>query len=250
MSWASQTGSVRDEELPPSGRNVSEGVVCGRRGLSSSQLIASAPQIEQRPKGGTRTGSVGYDHAMPDEDFLAHGPRVAIRRVTFPDYAELSTLTRASAQLHHPWVPTREISPEAFREYISRFDQATHEGFLVCLRQTGSIVGGININNIVRGTIQSGALGYVAFASTTGHGYMTEGLQLIMRLAFSELGLHRLEALIQPANKASVRLVERLGFQREGFSPHYQFLDGAWQGHERWALTTEMTDTHTPDPRN
>ncbi|WP_314173756.1 GNAT family N-acetyltransferase [Streptomyces winkii] len=183
---------------------------------------------------------------MTDDGFLAHGPRVAIRRVSVRDYEELAALTQESAELHHPWVPSRESTPEAFREYIARFDQPTHEGFLVCSRRTGAIVGGININNIVRGTIQSGALGYVAFASTTGRGYMTEGLRLVMELAFGELGLHRLEANIQPANAPSIRLVERLGFRREGFSPHFQFLDGAWRGNERWAFTVEMAGTRSP----
>ena len=194
------------------------------------------------------TGSPDYHHAMTEERFLAHGPRVAVRRVNVRDYAEISALARESAALHQPWVPTREASPEDFRTSIARFEQPTHEGFLVCLRSTGVIVGGININNIVRGTIQSGALGYVAYASTTGRGYMTEGLRLVVEFAFTEIGLHRLEANIQPANASSIRLVERLGFEREGYSPRFQFLDGAWRGHERWALTVEMTGTGTPDP--
>ncbi|MGW9025484.1 GNAT family N-acetyltransferase [Streptomyces sp. NPDC055722] len=184
---------------------------------------------------------------MAEEIFLAHGPQVAVRRIALRDYEEITDLTRESAELHHPWVPTRETPPEAFREYIARFDQPTHEGFVVCSRNTGAIVGGININNIVRGTIQSGALGYVAYASTVGRGYMTQGLRLVVEFAFTELGLHRLEANIQPANESSIRLVRRLGFRREGYSPHFQFLDGAWRGHERWALTVEMTSTQTPD---
>ncbi|GAA3059749.1 GNAT family N-acetyltransferase [Streptomyces glomeratus] len=184
---------------------------------------------------------------MAEEIFLAHGPQVAVRRIALRDYEEITDLTRESAELHHPWVPTREMPPEAFREYVARFDQPTHEGFVVCSRETGAIVGGININNIVRGTIQSGALGYVAYASTAGRGYMTQGLRLVVEFAFTELGLHRLEANIQPANESSIRLVRRLGFQREGYSPHFQFLDGAWRGHERWALTVEMTGTQAPD---
>ncbi|MBP8538062.1 GNAT family N-acetyltransferase [Streptomyces sp. MK37H] len=183
---------------------------------------------------------------MAEEHFLAHGPRVAIRRIAFQDYEEIGALTRESADLHHPWIPTRETSPEAFREYIARFDQSAHEGLLVCLRHTGAIVGGVNINNIVRGTLESGALGYAAYASTAGRGYMTEGLRLVLKFAFAELGLHRLEANIQPANESSIRLVRRLGFQREGYSPHFQFLNGAWRGHERWAVTREMTGTQTP----
>lgn len=122
---------------------------------------------------------------MPDQSFLVYGPRVAIRHISFEDREEIAALDRESAALHRPWVPARATTPDAFREYVARFDRPTHEGFVVCLRANGAIVGGININNIVRGGIQSGALGYVAYASTTGRGYMTEGLRLVVEYAFT-----------------------------------------------------------------
>ncbi|MFH8349704.1 GNAT family N-acetyltransferase [Streptomyces sp. NPDC018045] len=177
---------------------------------------------------------------MPDQSFLVRGPRVAVRRISFQDREEIAALDRESAALHHPWVPARDTGEEAFRAYVAKFDQAAHEGFVVCLRDSGAIVGGVNINHIVRGGIQSGSLGYVAYASTTGHGYMTEGVRLVVEYAFTELGLHRLEANIQPGNASSVRLVERLGFRLEGYSPRFQYVDGAWRDHERWAVTAEM----------
>lgn len=163
------------------------------------------------------------------------------------DREEIAALERESAALHGPWVPARDTSPEAFRAYVAKFDRPTHEGFVVCLRAGGAIVGGVNINNVLRGSLQSGSLGYVAYASTTGHGYMTEGVRLVVEYAFTGLGLHRLEANIQPGNVPSLRLVERLGFRREGYAPHFQYLDGAWRGHERWAITAEMTG-HSAQP--
>ncbi|MFE6165503.1 GNAT family N-acetyltransferase [Streptomyces sp. NPDC056486] len=181
--------------------------------------------------------------------FLAHGPRVAIRRICDQDYEEITALTRASAKLHHPWVPSRAGTRAEFESYLARFEQPTHDGFVVCLRQTGEIVGGVNINNIVRGSLQSGALGYVAYASTTGRGYMAEGPDLVIRFAFADLGLHRLEANIQPANKPSVKLVERLGFRREGYSPAFQLADGFWQDHERWAITSDMVPPDSTSSR-
>ncbi|MFG2563768.1 GNAT family N-acetyltransferase [Streptomyces sp. NPDC048496] len=169
-----------------------------------------------------------------------HGDRVAIRRVCENDYEEITVLRRESAELHHPWIPRGDSARGAFSDFVARFAQPTHEGFVVCLRPTGAIVGGININNIVRGSMQSGMLGYVAYASTAGRGYMSEGLRLVVQLAFTELGLHRLEANIQPTNTASLNLVKRLGFRREGYSPNFQHINGAWQDHERWALTADM----------
>ncbi|MCP9967247.1 GNAT family N-acetyltransferase [Actinomadura madurae] len=97
--------------------------------------------------------------------------------------------------------------------------------------------GFVNVNGIVRDSYQRGMLGYAAFLPYAGQGYLSEGVALAVRYAFERLELHRVEADIQPGNDASVRLVERLGFRREGFSPGFIKIDGEWRDHERWALT-------------
>ena len=107
------------------------------------------------------------------------------------------------------------------------------------LRSSDELVGVINLNEIVRGPLQSAYLGYYAFAPHAGHGYMREGLTLVLRWAFGELRLHRVEANIQPLNDASLTLVRRLGFRREGLSPRYLKIAGRWRDHERWALLAE-----------
>ena len=89
------------------------------------------------------------------------------------------------------------------------------------------------------GNFQSAYLGFYTGAPFMGKGYMSEGLRLVLRHAFSRLGLHRLEANIQPANRASIRLVRRAGFRREGFSPRYLKVFGRWRDHERWAIIAE-----------
>ena len=68
---------------------------------------------------------------------------------------------------------------------------------------------------------------------------MSEALELVLHEAFVTLGLHRLEANIQPGNVGSLTLVRRAGFQLEGFSPGYLEIDGDWRDHERWALRAE-----------
>ena len=176
---------------------------------------------------------------MASTSDLLHGPRVALRHVHRQDYDELTALAQESAEMLRLWLGARENTVEAFESYLERFEQPTHEGFVICLRSTGEIVGGVNINNIVRGTLQTGTLGYTAYASTTGQGYMTEGLRLLVQRAFDQLELHRLEANIQPDNTPSLNLIKRLGFQREGYSTAFQFINGAWRDHERWAITAE-----------
>lgn len=167
------------------------------------------------------------------------GSRVTLRLPASSDQDEFLSLSRASASLHHPWM-SLPVTAQQFRAYLGRFDHVTNEGFLVCVRDSGAIAGMVNINSIIRGRYQNGSLGYAAFAPAAGRGYMTEGLGLVVRYAFEGLRLHRLEAQIQPGNQASLRLVRRLGFRNEGYSPDLLFIDGAWRGHECWALTSDM----------
>jgi ribosomal-protein-alanine N-acetyltransferase len=175
--------------------------------------------------------------------------RVALRTLAAGDQDEFLAQARASAGLHHPWysMPT---TPEEFRAYLTRYAQPATEGFLVCVLGSGAMAGMITIDSIVRGRFQSASVSYAAFAPAAGKGYMSEGLALALEYAFTELRLHRLEANIQPGNQPSLRLVQRLGFRKEGYAPAMLFIDGAWRDHERWAITREMTDFPpvTPHP--
>ncbi|MGG2459681.1 GNAT family N-acetyltransferase [Streptomyces sp. RGM 3693] len=171
--------------------------------------------------------------------YLARGPRVGIRHFTADDREEFTGLSRQSADLHRPWLFPPD-SDAAFDGYLARLQEPLREGFLICEYNSGRIAGYLTINNIVHGAFCSGAIGYGAFAPAAGRGLMSEGLRLVLRHAFGPLGLHRLEANIQPSNKQSISLVERAGFRLEGFSPDFLFVDGAWRDHERWAITREM----------
>ena len=145
---------------------------------------------------------------------------------------------KASQKLHGPWIAAPH-TPEHFRELITRSRKPAHECFFVCLIETGELAGVINLSEIVRGLFQSAYLGYYAFSPFAGEGYMTEGLSLVLDRAFGALGLNRVEANIQPKNKPSSRLVSRLGFRLEGFSPRYLKIAGRWRDHERWAVLAD-----------
>ncbi|MBC7271794.1 MAG: GNAT family N-acetyltransferase [Streptomyces sp.] len=171
---------------------------------------------------------------------LAEGPRVGIRPFTRTDGVEFVARARESRELHRPWLfPPQTV--EEYAGYAGRLiEDPTRAGFLVCDRDDGTIAGFININNIVGGVFQSGALGYGAFAHAAGRGLMREGLDLVVRYAFGPMGLHRLEINVQPGNAASIALARACGFRLEGYSPDMLYIDGAWRDHERWAVTTEM----------
>ncbi|WP_439946842.1 GNAT family N-acetyltransferase [Streptomyces sp. BBFR109] len=172
--------------------------------------------------------------------YLAEGPRVGIRHFTQDDAAEFTARVRESLDLHRPWL-FPPATAEAYAAYAGRLiEDEDRAGYLVCDREDGAIAGYININNIVRGAFQSGALGYGAFAHAAGRGLMKEGLNLVVGHAFGPLGLHRLEINAQPGNTASLALARSCGFRLEGYSPGMLYVDGAWRDHERWALTAEM----------
>jgi ribosomal-protein-alanine N-acetyltransferase len=177
---------------------------------------------------------------MLADAYLARGTQTAIRHIGPRDAEEFTRFVRESAELHRPWLfPPKTL--EAYESFLAKLASPSAAGFLVCeLRAGGRIAGFVNINNIVRGAFRCGAVGYGAFAHATGRGLMSEGFGLVVRYAFGPMGLHRLEANVQPGNEPSVRLVKRQGFRLEGYSPDFLFIDGAWCDHERWAITSEM----------
>jgi ribosomal-protein-alanine N-acetyltransferase len=172
---------------------------------------------------------------------LAVGRRVFLARPRPHDEDEFLARVAASRELHTPWVAP-PAGPDAYRAYLRRLRRSDQTGFLVRERAGGGLAGMVNIGNVVLGSFRSAYLGYSAFVPLAGQGYMTEGLILTVDYAFAALGLHRVEANIQPANIRSIALVKRLGFRLEGLSPRYLMIDGDWRDHERWAITIEEWD--------
>lgn len=166
------------------------------------------------------------------------GMEVVLSAPSASDAAEFTDAVRASRSLHHPWLDLPD-TPGRFAAYLDRFGRDDQVGYLIRHGACGGLVGVVNISNIVRGGLQSGSLGYGAFASHAGRGLMTEGLRAVIGAAFGQLRLHRVEANIQPGNARSIALVRRLGFEKEGYSRRYLLIDGDWRDHERWALLAE-----------
>ena len=148
-----------------------------------------------------------------------------------------------SRELHGDWVSPPATS-EAFLSHLGRHDGVRGVCY-VAMRNDLELVGCINLNEIVRGAFQSAYLGYYVFAPFAGQGLMRQALSLVVDEAFSVLGMHRLEANIQPANTQSIALVNSLGFRREGYSPRYLKIAGEWRDHERYAITAEDVRHHT-----
>ncbi len=164
--------------------------------------------------------------------------QVGIRRPNAQDCDEFLAMVECSKGLHEPWV-TPPGTRELFDAYVRSRDRAGDDGFLVCEAGSGKIAGVVNINCIVRRAFQSAFLGYYGNAAFARRGLMAQGLTLVTQYAFKEMGLHRLEANIQPENTASIALAKKCGFEKEGFSPRYLYIAGQWRDHERWALRAD-----------
>lgn len=164
---------------------------------------------------------------------------IRLSRVTRADAADLIAANRESQDYHRPWV-TSFADQAGFDAYLSRSLTGPNIGLIAREAGSNAVVGVINLNEIVAGAFQSAYLGYYGMVRFARKGFMTDAMRLAIDLAFGELSLHRLEANIQPENVASIALVHRLGFQKEGFSPGYLRIDGQWRDHERWALRADM----------
>ena len=158
---------------------------------------------------------------------------IYFRSVTGKDRRELLALTAASRELHGSWIAP-PLTPHMFKVYLRRTQRDDHEGFLICRRDSNQIVGVINVNNVVRGTFLSASLAYYVAQDHAGKGFMREGLVQVKEHLFRVVGLHRVEANIQPGNRASIALVRSCGFEFEGLSRAFLFINGAWRDHERW----------------
>ena len=174
--------------------------------------------------------------------------RVFFRAPTRSDQDEFLELMRASRAFHKPWAsaPTDE---DRYAAYLADARRPDFEAMLICRSDDAAIVGFFNLSQIVRRGLQSAYLGYAVGKAHASQGYMREGLELVLRHAFTTLRLHRVEANIQPGNKASIALARGAGFRREGFSPRYLKISGRWRDHERWAILVEEWSERAPVDR-
>ena len=177
--------------------------------------------------------------------------RVFLRTPERTDRDEFISLMRASRGFHRPWA-TAPADDERFSTYLVDSRRPDFEAMLVCRYSDLAILGFFNLSQISRGSLQSAYLGYAVGKPYAGRGYMRDGIQLVLRHAFLTLRLHRIEANIQPGNRASIALARGAGFRREGFSPRYLKIGGRWRDHERWAILADewrrRTDARQPLP--
>jgi ribosomal-protein-alanine N-acetyltransferase len=162
-------------------------------------------------------------------------------RIQPPESADESAFLAAmkdSVGLHYPWVSAPK-DHAGWKRYMKRLERDNEAGFLVKRIQDGAICGVVNLNIITYEALCGAYVSYFGVASLAEKGYMKEGLLQVIKHAFDKLGLHRLEANIQPENLASIALAKSTGFRYEGFSPRFLRINGEWCDHERWAVLVD-----------
>ena len=178
--------------------------------------------------------TVSFNETMPG----IVGSGVTLRAPQSGDYAEWSALRESSRDFLVPWEPTwpsDDLTRSAFRRRLKRYaeDQRSDAAyaFLIFRNDDNAMVGGLTLANVRRGVAQAGSIGYWIGAPFAKKGYMTEAVRALVPYAFTALRLHRLEAACIPNNTASIRLLERTGFKREGYARSYLCINGVWQDH-------------------
>jgi [ribosomal protein S5]-alanine N-acetyltransferase len=174
---------------------------------------------------------------------LIHADRVLLRTPQMADYAAWAELRAASRDFLTPWEPSwasDELSRASFRRRVRHYLRDLREdvgyALFIFSAASGELVGGLTLCNVRRGVTQACTLGYWIGAPHARQGYMTAGVRAVIPFVFDSLELHRLEAACLAANTASIRLLERTGFAREGLARGYLKINGVWQDHLLYAL--------------
>jgi ribosomal-protein-alanine N-acetyltransferase len=178
-----------------------------------------------------------------DPQPLVRGDGLYLRPAIVADYAAWARLREQSRAFLAPWEPTwlsDDLTRAAFRRRLRRQaeDIAGDESFAFLIFDSTSdeLLGGLTLGGIRRGVAQAATLGYWMGAPHAGKGRMTRAVAAVVRFGFDSLRLHRIEAACIPDNAPSIALLERNGFQREGFARAYLKIDDAWRDHVLLAL--------------
>lgn len=177
----------------------------------------------------------------PCQDVLIEGGGVALRVPTLTDFDQWRGLRHASRAFLERWEPRwgpDDLTRQAFRARVRRYEQeyATGQSLpLFIFLPDETLVGGLTLGGIRRGAAQACTLGYWMGETYAGRGLMHAALDAVVPYAFDQMRLHRIEAACIPENRRSIALLEKAGFQEEGYLRQYLKINGAWRDHVLFA---------------
>ncbi|WP_061932556.1 GNAT family N-acetyltransferase [Aureimonas sp. AU22] len=186
------------------------------------------------------------DWVQPATQPVLTGPRILLRAPRSSDYEAWQNLRGRSRAFLTPWEPNwtdDELGRTSYRLRLRRYRldarQRTGYTYFVFDREGSVLMGGLTLGRIQRGVAQTGTLGYWMGQSFAGQGVMSQAVNVVSSFAFDVLRLHRLEAACLPRNAASIRLLEKSGFTREGYLRQYLKIAGVWEDHLLYSLLAE-----------
>jgi ribosomal-protein-alanine N-acetyltransferase len=178
--------------------------------------------------------TVAFAETLP----TIEGQGVVLRLPQMAEFEEWAALRTASRDFLTPWEPSwpaDDLTRAAFRRRLKRYaeDWRTDQSyaFFIFRKQDNLLLGGLTLANVRRGVAQAGSIGYWLGMRFARNGYMTAAVKGVLPFCFETLRLHRVEAACIPTNTASIRLLERCGFLREGYARQYLCINGVWQDH-------------------
>ena len=182
---------------------------------------------------------------------IRHGRRVTIRTMGPTDYEQWIEIRERCREWLIPWEPrpAKASFPNEDRHSFSarcalrERERQLGTGFGFGIFVGSQLVGELTLSSIQRGPFQSGYIGYWIDADLAGNGYVPEAVAVTLALAFDELHLHRIEIAIIPRNDRSLRVVEKLKIRHEGVAASYLQINGAWEDHARFAITSDEWTT-------
>ncbi|RZJ32290.1 MAG: N-acetyltransferase [Brevundimonas sp.] len=169
---------------------------------------------------------------------VVEGEGVILRSPRASDHEAWAELRQASRDYLQPWEPTwpeDDLTRAAYRRRLSIYQRELDAGnawpFFIFTHHGRTLVGAITLSNVRRGVAETGTVGYWIGSRFAGRGLGTAAVRALIRFAFSELKLHRVEASCVPHNAASRRVLEKAGFEHEGQARAYLKINGAWADH-------------------
>ena len=169
-----------------------------------------------------------------------------LRPPIMADFNQWADLRAASRDFLRPWEPTwpeDDLTRAGFRRRLRRYSRERKEGrslpFLLFRAENDEILGGLTLSNVRRGVSQSVTLGYWMGACHAGNGHMSAAVTAVLIYCFDVLDLHRVEAACLPTNEPSMRLLQKAGFEREGYARNYLLINGKWQDHILFACCAD-----------
>lgn len=171
-------------------------------------------------------------------------PPVQLRPLRYRDARAWRELRQRNAEWLRPWdatSPDPRSVPVSFRAMVRRLGAAARLGESLpwALTVDGHLAGQVNVSGIVRGSAQMAHIGYWIAREHAGHGYVPTAVAMAVDYCFTQLGLHRVEINVRPENRASLRVVEKLGLRSEGRRERFLHIDGDWRDHLSFAVTAE-----------